>query len=112
MTPSKYRAEPCVIDGIRFASKLEGRRYQQLKLMERAGVITRLRRQVEFPLKAGLSVIGKYVADFVYYRFEDEVIEDAKGVLTPLCRWKLKHMAAQGDTVALWPPRKTKRSKK
>lgn len=111
---SKYRAEPCVIDGIRFASKLEGRRYQQLKLMERAGQITHLDRQVKYPLKAGKHgvKIGDYVADFVYRDLGgSEIIEDAKGVLTPLCRWKLKHMAAQGDTVTLWPPRKTKTRK-
>ena len=113
---SKYHAEPCVIDGIRFASKLEGRRYQQLKLMERAGEIFDLTRQNKYSLHApNGTVVGYYVADFVYMRGKDMrgkvVIEDAKGVLTPLCRWKLKHMAAQGDTVTLWPPRKTKTRK-
>jgi hypothetical protein len=40
------------------------------------------------------------------------VIEDAKGILTPMCRWKLKHMAAQGDVVTLWPPRPKKERKR
>jgi hypothetical protein len=36
---NKYRAQPVVIDGIRFASKKEGARYLELKLLERAGKI-------------------------------------------------------------------------
>ena len=109
---SKYRAEQCVIDGIRFASKLEGRRYQQLRLMERAGEIRYLSRQKPYDLFAfGGEKVGRYVADFVYWNGTSWIIEDAKGVLTQLCRWKLAHMAAQGDAVTLWPPRKTKTRK-
>jgi hypothetical protein len=112
VTTPKYHAQPCVIDGIRFASKLEGRRYQQLKVMEQAGEIFDLMRQNKYSLHApNGTVIGYYVADFVYMRGDKIIIEDAKGVLTPLCRWKIKHMAAQGDTVTLWPPRKTKSRK-
>lgn len=36
MKPSKYRNQPTEINGIRFASKKEARRYQDLKLLERA----------------------------------------------------------------------------
>lgn len=112
---SKYHAKPVTIDGIRFASTLEGRRYQDLKLMERGGLITHLDCQVKYPLKVGKfgAVVGYYIADFVYRDLGgSEIIEDAKGVLTPLCRWKLKHMEAQGDTVTLWPPRGVKTRRK
>jgi transcription elongation factor Elf1 len=41
---------PCVIDGKTFASEAEGRRYQELKLMQRSGVIKRFELQPRFPL--------------------------------------------------------------
>lgn len=113
MSASKYHATPTTVDGIRFASRLEARRYGILKLMERTGEISGLVLQKRFPLMARDEMVGEYVADFVY---RDEagriVIEDAKGVLTPLCRWKFKHMAAQDNPVTLWPPRKVKTRKK
>lgn len=109
MTASKYHAKRCTVGGEKFDSKLEASRFCRLKLMERAGAISHLMRQVRFPLLVGGVKIGDYVADFVYLDGSHaQVIEDAKGVLTPLCRWKLKHMEAQGNPVALWPPRKTK----
>ena len=114
MSPSKYRAVPTIVDGIRFDSKLEAGRYSQLRIMERTGEISCLTRQKVFPLMVGEAKIGDYVADFVY-RLQASgaiIIEDAKGILTPLCRWKLKHMAAQGNHVVLWPPKKPTRKKK
>lgn len=110
---SKFGAVRCEVDGLSFDSKMEARRWSQLVLMERAGQVSALARQVHFPLYVGDIRIGDYVADFVYQREPDgeRVIEDAKGVLTPLCAWKLKHMEAQGRTVTLWPPRKPKRRK-
>jgi hypothetical protein len=82
--------------------------------MERAGEISGIVIQKRFPLMVRDVEIGEYVADFVY-RLPISgaiIIEDAKGVLTPLCRWKLKHMAAQSNPVTLWPPRKPKTRKK
>ena len=46
----KYRAVPTVIDGIRFASKAEARRYGELRLLEQAGEIRDLVRQPRFAL--------------------------------------------------------------
>ena len=112
---SKYHAVPVVIDGIRFDSKLEGRRYSQLKIRQAAGEIIGLALQQDFALVVCGDRIGSYVADFTYFipGTMELVIEDAKGVLTPLCRWKLKHMAAQGNPVTLWPePKKKTRKKK
>lgn len=104
----KYGAKRCEIDGERFDSSLEARRWVQLRALEQAGQIEGLRRQVRYPLMVGAVKLGDYIADFVYLRDGVQVIEDAKGVLPPLGAWKLKHMAAQGDAVTLWPERKRK----
>ena len=109
---SKYGAIQTVYDGIRFDSKLEARRWRELSYLQSIGQISGLERQIKFPLFVGDVKIGDYVADFRYYMAGGFVIEDAKGVLTPLCKWKLKHMAAQGKIVTLWPAPKQKTRKK
>lgn len=96
---SKYKAKPTEVDGIRFDSQREARRYQELKLMERAGEIERLTLQPSFELRSAVSElrIGAYVADFRYYdhRTGETITEDAKGFRTALYRWKKKHVEAQ-----------------
>lgn len=105
---SKYRAKPCVIDGIRFASQKEGRRFQELKLLEKAGEIRKLELQPEFPLQVPamhlfptmenaivLAGVGVYRADFAYDLHLGggayaRIIEDVKGVRTPVYRLKKK----------------------
>ena len=82
------------------ASKREHNRAAQLKLWQRAGVISELREQVRFELipaqygECGVDLKGKpcrpllekscsYVADFVYKDSEGRtVVEDTKGVRT------------------------------
>lgn len=76
---SKYRAIPVIIDGIRFASKLEGKRYGELKLLERAGHIRNLELQPRFPLIVNGQKICTYVGDFSYFENDKRVIEDSKG---------------------------------
>ncbi len=89
----KYGAQACVVDGVKFPSKREARRWAELLAMQAAGTITDLRRQVAFELHApGGGVIGKYVADAVYVEGGIVTVEDAKGVLTAIYRWKKKHM--------------------
>ena len=81
---SKYRNRKTVIDGITFDSKKEGQRYQELKLLQRAGKIRNLRMQVEFeliPKQAGERAC-KYKADFVYHLAGEMVVEDVKGKRT------------------------------
>jgi hypothetical protein len=61
------------VDGIMFDSAKEARRYQQLRLEERAGHITDLKLQVPFPITATRPngervVVAKYIADFTYER--------------------------------------------
>jgi len=49
---AKYRAEPVIIDGVRFASKKEGKRYGELKLLEVAREISDLICHPRWPLLA------------------------------------------------------------
>lgn len=85
----KYGAEPCVVDGVRFASKAEARRYGELQLLVRAGVITELQLQPRYALPAGIV----YQADFSYAEAGKEVIEEVKGFETQAWRLKKRLMA-------------------
>ena len=87
--PSKYRNTPVIHDGIRFASKAEGKRYLELKLLERAGEIHSLNLQVRYELRVLDDKVCTYVADFVYFDKRNVIhVEDVKGMLTP--EFKLK----------------------
>lgn len=98
---SKYHATKTVIDGITFDSKREAKRYQELKLLERAGAIRDLRRQVRYELIPAFDCDGKhfrptsYVADFVYTDTAtgEEAVEDCKGYRTDVYRLKAKLFA-------------------
>lgn len=103
---AKYHNTKVVIDGIKFDSKREARRYQQLKLMEKAGVICDLKRQVKYELVPAQYIDGKcveravtYTSDFEYYILKPlkqrtvmvgpeektigkHVVEDVKGMRT------------------------------
>ena len=100
--PSKYRAKPTVVDGIRFDSKRESERYVELKLMQKAGEIQDLRLQPRFQLliktlDGPVVCVGTYVADFAYEKLTGAfrtVVEDVKGVLTPVYRLKKKLVQA------------------
>ena len=76
-------------DGITFDSAREFRRWQELKLLERAGQIQNLQRQVAYTLIPKQVRDGKtierpcvYKADFVYTENGVDVVEDAKGART------------------------------
>lgn len=90
----KYRNQPVEIDGIRFASKREGRRYSELKLLERGGVIRGLKLQPRFPMEVAGVLVCTYVADFAYERDGRMVVEDAKGVRTDVYVIKAKLLKA------------------
>lgn len=100
---NKYGAKATVVDGIRFDSMREANRYQELKLLERAGEIIHLRIQPEFELNAWSNgdrpIVGTYRGDFSYFdmRAKDRVVEDVKSpaTKTALYRWKKRHMRAQ-----------------
>jgi len=97
--PNKYRALATTVDGLRFASKAEARRYVVLTVRVKAGLIRCLELQPAFELSVGGIVIGRYVADFAYVDLREpvprRVYEDVKGVRTPLYKWKRKHVQAQ-----------------
>ena len=92
--PSKYRAQPVVLDGVRFASKAEGRRYGELSMLQKLGEISGLELQPKFPIVIGGKTIATYVADFAYFTRTERVIEDVKGVKTPVYRLKKKLVEA------------------
>ena len=100
---NKYYNKKCEINGIVFDSRKEARRYQELLLLQRAGVIKNLQRQVKYvlipaqyesyerygkngqELTPGKKLIERecaYVADFVYEEDGKTVIEDTKGMKT------------------------------
>ncbi|MGN0223653.1 MAG: DUF1064 domain-containing protein [Muribaculaceae bacterium] len=92
---SKYNAKPT--QG--YASRKEYRRAAALKLLEKSGQITRLQEQVVFELIPAQYVGGKlierpvtYVADFVYHQDGNLVVEDCKGLRTPVYTIKRKLM--------------------
>ena len=91
---SKYSAQPVYHDGIRFASKKEGKRYLELKLLERAGQITRLELQPRFDLIINGVNCGFYKADFRYFQNGKRITEDCKGMRTPLYALKSKIVSA------------------
>jgi len=98
---NKYRNIKTEVDGLRFDSMAEGRRYASLRLLERAGEISDLRRQVPFELLPSVKYEGsaratgptKYLADFAYTdKSGKQIIEDCKGMETDIFRLKRKMM--------------------
>ena len=100
---SKYHSKKIIVNGEKFDSKKEHSRFKQLSLLEKAGVITNLKRQVKYELipaqyetferygktgkrlKDGRKCVENavtYYADFVYETDGKTVVEDAKGVKT------------------------------
>lgn len=99
---NKYKNKKVEIDGIVFDSKKEARRYQELLLLERNGIIKDIQRQVKFvliPAQREPDSIGarggvhkgkvlenecSYIADFVYFDniANEVVVEDTKGFRT------------------------------
>lgn len=90
---NKYNNTRAVLNGVQFDSKRELNRYTELKLLEKAGIIKDLRRQVKFQLlpsqksKDGSYVLERavhYIADFTYMDEQGNmIVEDTKGVKTP-----------------------------
>lgn len=88
---NKYHAKKIFADGQSFDSQKEYRRWCELKLVERAGEIGNLQRQVRFHLlpaqydeRTGKCIerAVDYVADFVYETDGFLVVEDVKGLKT------------------------------
>ena len=99
----KYRNIKTVIDGIKFSSKKEAKRYLELKEMQKRGEIKDLSLQPAFTFSVcrrdtnefcllryrDSNRVLKYIADFAYTTIDEKlVIEDAKGFKTP--EYKIK----------------------
>jgi hypothetical protein len=117
----KYRAKRTEVDGIKFASQKEARRYQELKLLERAGDIRNLKLQPRYALcplvieradvrdvnlgtaSVRRCPVSNYVADFEYEQSDRGyggvkwtlVVEDSKGMKTDVYRLKKRWFEAQ-----------------
>jgi hypothetical protein len=102
---NKYSNVKITDDGFKFDSKKEHKRYCELKLLQRAGLITDLKLQVPFaliPAQSGgyrkeLPMV--YKADFVYIADGLQVIEDTKGVKTDVYIIKRKLMKLNGNEI-------------
>lgn len=78
--------------------KKNGRYYQQLKLMEKQGLIKDIKLQVKFELQPKYKKNGKtirainYIADFVYtdVKTGQMIVEDVKSEATKTQVYKLK----------------------
>lgn len=94
-------------DGVKHPSKKQARRWDELRLLERGGAITGLRREVTVyllgangePLRSETGRRLSWRADFVYAEDGAIIYEDAKGYATPEYRLKRSILAAQGIQV-------------
>lgn len=106
---NKYKAQKITIDGITFDSKHEAQRYAELALLQKAGQISDLQRQVKFVLiptqrepdirgvRGGITK-GKllekecaYYADFVYIdKYGRRIVEDTKSPATRTEAYRIK----------------------
>lgn len=87
---NKYHNIKTYLNGEKFDSRKEASRWKELCLMQRAGLITNLNRQVNYILIPSQYIDGKcversvsYVADFVYKQNGELIVEDTKGKKTP-----------------------------
>lgn len=88
---NKYRNIKTAVDGITFDSKLEAKRYGELKLLEMAGEIHLLELQPKYRCVIGGEPVCTYIADFRYADKHGVVwVEDVKGMKTPVYRLKKK----------------------
>ena len=95
MAGNKYGARKVKSpDGQVFDSQKEYNRWCNLRLLERAGKISDLKRQVKYELipKQEGERACNYMADFVYCQDGETVVEDCKGFRTEGYKIKRKLM--------------------
>jgi hypothetical protein len=81
-------------DGNVHDSRKEATRWSELLILERAGLISDLKRQVKYeliPKQDGERAVY-YIADFVYMENGAKVVEDVKGCRTEVYKLKKKMM--------------------
>ncbi len=95
-TYNKYSNKKIEIDGHKFDSKKEARRYVDLKLLLRAKQIANLELQPTFVLQDSFKHNDKqirqitYIADFMYQKDCQCIVEDVKGFKTDVYNLKKK----------------------
>lgn len=106
MRKNKYNAKKTVVDGITFDSKKEASRWLELKLLERSGKISDLKRQVPIDLMGGKGPVKtktgrkmKLTFDFSYVENGLLILEDSKGFPTRDYEVRVAVVKADGHTV-------------
>lgn len=88
---NKFNAQKIELDGIKFDSKKEHKRYIELKAMQQRGEIFGLEHHTKFELAPKTKLEGekrvkpalRYFADFTYYNTQGEyIVEDVKSAAT------------------------------
>ncbi len=79
---NKFRNVPVIHDGERFDSKRELAYYLDYKLLQKAGKITRLKRQPKFVCEVNGHKVCSYKADFEFYEGDRRRIVDVKSPAT------------------------------
>lgn len=93
---SKYWAKRTEVDAIDFDSLKEAEKYWELKILEKAWKISKLKLQPKFLLQESFKYNWKteraitYIADFSYEQDSQIVIEDVKGFKTDIYKLKRK----------------------
>ena len=87
---NKYRAIKTEVEGIIFDSKKESRRWLDLRLLEKAGKISNLQRQVKFSFDIEGFHICNMILDFTYEENGEVVTEDVKSVATKTRAYVIK----------------------
>lgn len=91
MLKHKFGAIRTEIDGIKFDSKKEAKRYQELLYLQKTGEVLFFLRQTPFHLPGNV----KYLCDFVvFWKNGDITFEDVKGIKTPMYSLKKKQVEA------------------
>lgn len=84
---NKYNNIKTTFDGFTFDSKAERRRYEELKLLKRAGEIKYFNLQPSFKFECGT----RYLPDFIICDKNNKIwVEDVKGVETAVFKVKKK----------------------
>lgn len=84
---NKFGARKTVVDGIKFDSGREAKRWAELQILQRAGRISKLERQVTYILAPSVKIAGekrarpalRLKADFRYIEDGQTIVDDAKG---------------------------------
>ena len=88
----KYKNKKVTVDDIEFDSIKEAKRYAELKMLKKAGIIKDLQLQKKFVLIPKQTINGKvverecsYIADFTYVdvKSDELIVEDVKGYRDP-----------------------------